>query len=516
MKAMAGVLQRYEESFKKLYFDKLKELLPFFMVLAEMIKEPDVMEFLIDSITSPDDLLAWIDYLNLPSEGWDGVGAPPPVEIAGADYLPSNSDSETYRYLANALIPTAYAGGKRAKAVDPSILLARLNKFLEQIDKDLRTHAPEISQSLKKAVELLKAGEGKAFRAIVFNPKFIAAVSTLGVRVGYKHLENFIKGRSDARLSPVMVVAIIAFLEEQFAKGEITEEVHDIILQKYALAFVDIIFGDLDEEQPYGKEIADPISKTVSTFKDNGAHGALFHLQMVAYYRLLNKQIEALEAHRRVKFFLSDIAKKPMMVYDRNVDIVLKEGDNEQWYEVKSLKSGSSATGSSYSVASDGFSLWGHAREKGKSQGEVRQASFKYHKQFTLDRAAETRNAFEVKNRVERPVTIGPYGWWFQQFKVKNAQGKVEQNPKLGTTRPAATSPNNIRYRLTRDPLPNLDAKSAETGADSMLKYMLGSSSEDDRAKKIQLATLSKLIEESVKNEALDFGEEILEQLRNL
>ncbi len=441
VKAMAGVISRYGEHIKKRDFDKVTELLPFFLVVAEMIKEPEVIGFMINSIASADDLMAWIDYLNLPADGWEGEGAAPRVNVAINEKLHPDADETEWLPDFSGFIPVAYAdSGRRLSAINPAFFVRRFKTVLSKVGADLVSRAPEVSQALRATVEVLNRGEGKQFRRLVFNPKFIAAVATLGVRAGANHLRAFLKGKSDARLSPLMVMAIIAFLEEQYRGNQISGDVYEQVIKKYALAFGDVLTGDLDEEQPVGSETGDPITKAATTFTNNGAHGALFHLQMVAFCRLLGLNVEQIEAHKRVKFYTAELLRiqKPIYIFDRNVDIVLLDNDKERWLELKSLKSGSSQAGSSFSVVSDGFSQWGYKRRAGANVGQVRPASFKYHKQFTLDRAAAAspQSVFRVTNGAERPIAVADYEWWFQQFKARNSQGRIEQNPKMGGSAP--------------------------------------------------------------------------------
>ncbi|EDM46993.1 hypothetical protein [Marinobacter algicola] len=87
-KHFAGYLGKVVQKAKKGDFDTLWNTLPFLVLAAELYSDPDAregLEFLFSTVDSADDVLAWVNYLGLPANGWEGEGDPPTVPAFGDD-----------------------------------------------------------------------------------------------------------------------------------------------------------------------------------------------------------------------------------------------------------------------------------------------------------------------------------------------------------------------------------------------------------------------------------------------
>src|SRR5690606_2167804 len=110
-----GTLTKVMQKAKKGDFDTLWNLLPFLVVAAEMYNDADArqgLEFLFKTVSSADDVIAWIDYIGLPADGWDGEGAPPSVPA----FTDQPQDASALQPL-SWLISSAYAAPKIRRVV---------------------------------------------------------------------------------------------------------------------------------------------------------------------------------------------------------------------------------------------------------------------------------------------------------------------------------------------------------------------------------------------------------------
>ncbi len=79
LKYFGGMFSGIMSKAKKGDFDTLWNMLPFFIVMAEMYNDEEArkgLEFMFKTVDSGEDILSWVDYLALPAEGWVGDGVP--------------------------------------------------------------------------------------------------------------------------------------------------------------------------------------------------------------------------------------------------------------------------------------------------------------------------------------------------------------------------------------------------------------------------------------------------------
>ena len=118
-----------------------------------------------------------------------------------------------------------------------------------------------------------------------------------------------------------------------------SDELKPEVFKLVASALVDITSSTtLDEENPPSDEKADAAEKAFAlnpTFlwHSGGAHGAMFHMAMIAYYTLTGTEIKHIEKERVVALYNEPIREntpvfsKRYRDKKRRVDIILETGD---------------------------------------------------------------------------------------------------------------------------------------------------------------------------------------------
>ena len=511
MKAMASVMGRYAEHAKKLDFDKMYSLLPYLLIVAEMIQEPDAILLMVDSIESADDLFVWIDFLNLPVEGWDGDGEPPEVELVAHN---TSAWSQAPEMIAGLLVNKAYAASPRKKRIDGGKISEALKKLRTNYGPELQSKPQRVTKTLEAIVGgVKKTKQNIDIRKLVSDWKFLSTSLGLGIRAGYKKLKSFLIGYSDSRIPPSLFLTVVGYLESECHAGQLNADVCQALYKKYALILKDVLTGstaELDEETPAGA--AGETDNPFATFIGSGAHGEMFHVMMVAYYQLLGQTpIKGIERPRSVWLFADEGARASLTAaetiakYQRRVDIVLgtsEPGASEQWVELKSLR----AKGPSNltETKSDGFSKWTLAA---KGKGSAKKST--YHKQYVLDRIATHNRArpWKNENQARTPIDVSEFIWWFHKFSVDvkaRRNGPVirtDVSPQLGSYTVGTTT--SIRGKQTALPKGNNEQRMLNLGFDELAdnkeyRRELGNGISDNGA--IKEASLKNLILDQLRN----------------
>src|SRR5690606_33940950 len=143
MKHFGGYLNRVMQKAKKGDFDTLWNTLPFLVIAAEMYNDEEArkgLEFLMSTVDSADDIVAWVDYLALPVGGWLGDGAPPAVDTFGED-----ADNAS---LLSFFISQAHAA-PRARRIS--------GKAIGQVLANLKRHmGSELAKDLPDALKVVR------------------------------------------------------------------------------------------------------------------------------------------------------------------------------------------------------------------------------------------------------------------------------------------------------------------------------------------------------------------------
>jgi hypothetical protein len=467
LKYFGGMFSGIISKAKKGDFDTLWHMIPFFIVLAEMYNDDEArkgLEFMFQTVDSGEDILSWVDYLALPAEGWDGDGVP---EVG---LLLNNTEQQLpLSWMMN----QAYAAPK-LKRINGVALGKSLLAGMKKISRDQFEHVPDAINIVTKAI---KSGDAAALRKYIFNPSIIVGATGLAVRRGTNAVQTFLKGQTNARFSPVIVLATVAYLEweiscgnqlESGAAGSDNLECNSIGLKGektrkeignlYRRAFADSLNGKF-EDTPDDDDDLEYLLKPYG-------HGALYHLSQIAYYQLLHRAggspIKEVEGSRWVWMYKDKEAAKELVsetslerakqsgtfVYRRSVDIVIgAEGEPEQWIELKSYKALSdNGSGRKKIAVLGGEDIGQWSGGNGASKGK-----FSLHKQFSTDRAAahaKKVRIFNAKGTYDLVDVAPKFKWRFQKFKVKpKGSSVVDINPDLGAQREKGS----IFYGLTQE-----------------------------------------------------------------
>lgn len=482
-KHFGGFIDRVMQKAKKGDFDTVWNLLPFLVIAAEMYTDDEAREglmFLVRTVGSADDLVAWVDYLALPVDGWLGEGDPPEVE-------PFPDDPQTVwnwsRWLG---IESAYAAA-RVRRIDGTVFGRALLKVAQKIDREAAATLP---QALKIIKDNLKVTDFKELRKKVFKSDMLTSAAWLATKGGARSLRNFMVGKSNARYSPVLIASTIGYLGWESACGialdkqnegtldpdtDVTpddlgcgtigfnEQVREQVARKIGIVFADSATAQLMEER---------VDDDKLTVVGGSGHGALFHLVQIAQYQLQHRYaggaaIKGVELSRYVALFL-DETKVPQQNEElvcgktqdgcylkrlRYVDIVLDAAEGEHWIELKSWSAQGESGPARYSLVAE--KIAGNFVRWDITKSAVKGKSTTLHRQFSLDRAANVIDAAWLTKRetqqstYEEQVAVADFEWRFQVFKVTDRKTKKKEvSPLLGKANERKT----LRYLVTARP----------------------------------------------------------------
>ncbi len=513
-KAVASVLgEIFEQVYKRGNLDRLKSLVPYLLIVAEMLNEPGAMDLMVAAVNSSDDLWTWIAFFNLPAEGWDGTGESPEVALAPTGRSPAGGAlAQAAREFGDFLIPPASAGVKYPRFAGRELA----GRILAIFEKHKGLAPADLTQGLKMAVPALKATQ-TAVRRAVASKEFLQLTAAYGKR-GVANWGNFLRGKSNSRIHPLLVLGILAYLEDRMLPdGRLDDDrIRDKVRLIYAKAMVDVSSGKLDEESPAIDEadLPEGIAGNVSTATvlNPGAQGAFFHLAMIAYYTAAGETVKDVEGSRKVYFYRDPSEKRAhrpglstALRYQRFVDVVLGDRGSavspERWMELKSLKRRSSGE---VFLVGDGFRPLNHNPVSGYRKST-------YHAQFVRDWAALKKSASATHVRTpltviglggaDEPIDVTDFRWWLHKFQVKKAGRVVEQSPELG----AIGQTGSVRDLQTE--IPNADGK-LTAGRIALSLNVKGTSylgpTRGQLAERIELASMKNLCYETLKSSLSD------------
>lgn len=244
----------------------------------------------------------------------------------------------------------------------------------------------------------------------------LRAVLGVAKRGGIKNIRNFLLGFNGQRISPLTMIATLAYIETQISEEKllVNPEIHAYdrsrnLVQLGVLVATSIPSFVKPERRndPESKKKADSINKLNS----NKAHGAAYHILQIAFKHISGNKILAVEASRNILVLKSPdpaVGKRPseleqnwdaIKIFNRKVDIVTVDEfsaapEKERWDEVKSIIS-KSATDSSPSSSIPQWKFLQHANDvKGASKSIKDQFTrSRNHRQYSLDAIALEMNA---------------------------------------------------------------------------------------------------------------------------
>ena len=535
--SVAGVLgDAVEHLVKRRDPVKIQLLVPFLQIAVELAKDPEAFETMVKGIRSADDFWVWIEYFNLPDGGWDGDD-PGPLELA--QNVPTGRFAEeSYAFL----VKDAHAAG----------LGKVISKLIDGVNRTSRRAGigPVGTTLGMRSILALKKDGLEQLKRVATSKELLAASAGMSARHLTRKWKNFLTGKTSARLHPLVFLGVVAYLDTQTQKGGNLNRtgIADSIDKLYARALVDISTARLVEERPQEELSQEEVwanNRAITDFAtviNGGAHGALFHLAMVAYYSLLDQTpVFAIDKHRRVFYFKDSKGRSDYYLYwpslppdlitkkyFRVVDIILSE-DNvdlatenplaEEWIELKSLQR---RANSNYQTASDGFKPYGYGPQYGyKKLG--------YHRQFVRDWTALSYSGNEtgawttkkdgLDKKVNYPINISDFQWWFQHFDVTYKRNKTtvrELSPQLGTSTQEGTIKSllpTIPKKANKGVWNSEDAIKANLMLPSSTTYRTDMS-KADLSQKIKLAKIKDLVLTPLVNQNF-FDQDVITELQN-
>ncbi|MDP5212612.1 hypothetical protein ORJ66_06105 [Pseudoalteromonas tunicata] len=471
IKAFGGVIGRLTDYALKGDFDKLTTVLPFLLIAGEMAIDDEARKglmIIIESITSDDDLFAWIDYLRLPADGWEGDGEPPEVDLG-------QTASVTPHYFSplNAVMGVAYANKNKKRRIKGDF-----GKSIKKMADDLgyNFEAKSLMTVIKTTLKGLKNTNIPEIRKLVTNPKFLVTGVGMGINTAVNNFQTFLKGNSSARIKPQIMIGVVWYLEKSMSEASLGTK--DSILQSRIRGI-------------YGNAFTSVFSK--GTDLTAQAHGGMYHLAKVAQYHFQSQassnfpKIKAVEAVRTVEFYTSKAHSNEKRIGDhvRKVDIVLAldvSSKAETWVELKSLSNRKT------------FQKWKYAESGGG--GSVG-------KEIVVDRAANVRAPdnkedvwyFAEFGNTNKALYLSQVDirWRFQVFNVK-------PTTKRKVTHQWSYSPAQFKKRIEE-----LDKLSDDNAIKTTLKL--------DKLKFSGASSIAKM--DNISTWFLDSGKDIMDSLQN-
>jgi Laminin G domain len=353
--------------------DKLTNILPFILMAYELYQDPEAFDFMVNAISSEEDLWTWIEYLS---------------SVAGLTELPSSSASlngfsemQFYAGLKiESLVPFAHA-------LTPRQEIARaLLKTIKSLAKNT-TDPKKFSRDIKELLKLIKES-GPELKKFLASGEFLKSIGHL-TKYGQDKLRKFFTESKSWRINRFVVLFCILYVEEEVLAGRLTLE-----------------------QSRYATLIANVFSSSTS-FRD----GAIYHLSQIAYYHALSQygpnkdlKIKGIEEVRSA-IKVSKSGNPVGEPYKRQVDIVLEGKDGERWVELKSYKD-TSLNNSTFKSGSD------------------------LYKQFFHDMRTNQDfiNNGNERKILGNGKPNNSFVWYFQSFKTKTEKGPTEANIKKYVT----------------------------------------------------------------------------------
>ncbi|MBU2970119.1 hypothetical protein KO527_12225 [Pseudoalteromonas sp. C2R02] len=405
IKAIGRVLGRVGDDVLQGKYDTAFNLGLFMMLVGEMLADEEAragLMVMINSIQSDDDFFAWLDYLSLPADGWEGDGEPPEVGLTAAVDLQPN-----YFSPLNGVIGVAYADRKKGLnygRVKSAIFARGLLRAARQLNgKGGKLKEGKLVDSVKNVTKYTKEAATKGERKIAFSP-----ISLTGFLAGGNALRRYITKNNNLRMSPLTILAILSYLESRNVPVCDAEAIGNCIPLSAGI--------DNELEKLYVKAFTSSLNENIDKVGGKFENGHLFHVGMLAFKHLVYEttlrdedRVTAIEQRFKVYLYARNdfgVLEENGTSYDRFSDITLNgnNSENSTIIEIKSYKQGE---------ANDIPRRWKRFDVSKGGQG--------LHKQFYLDRVLTSK-------REGQNILVNEMQWFYQKFqRTKELQGYSEK-----------------------------------------------------------------------------------------
>ena len=377
--------------------DTLIQWLPMIYVMGEMAVDAESREallFMINTIKSENDMLTWVEYLSMPTEGWEGEGG------AVASVSDSSGDDQAFLdYFIGTASAVSKVRGVRVSAEKLNTVLQRV----QQSGKFAGDDFSELISGISAVTRSLKTLNARSLRRVAHS----APLLSTSMALGGNGLRNLTNGLLRLRVSPLIVVSVISFLEtRRTCIGSRTTPLFATCITPFPNDVSKRLNGKystLLKRLALSRSTRSGGTRGPETIQNE--HGAMFHLAMLAYLRLQNElgsPFEVISQEQGIKFEVKNLISSRPIAIGRNVDIVLRDtrGSNLDniWVETKSL------TGSNLAATRWTIKTTTHRTSA--------------HRQFSLDCIARDGRQ---KRALPTPSNIG-FQWWIQDFNAPAGQ----------------------------------------------------------------------------------------------
>ncbi|MDE1462695.1 hypothetical protein [Spartinivicinus poritis] len=440
IKLFAGVIGDVTDKVVKTRSFKVVEpLLPFLFIVAEVLSDEEARQMIpimVNAISSTEDFWSWVNYLALPTNGWEGDGLPPLVNLVAENNQPELPLSF--------LVDQAYASkSTKRKRAEGKRLGQMINEAFKGIQKSAPKNAGEVlTKTLHEVREA--ALDNVDLRQLVHKELTVKAGAAITSNKGRRYAFNLFRGRSNrgkvsSRIPMLVMMGVVAYLEDKMngicktnkCKSITIPKVKDKIRSLYYSAF----FSPLN-----------------SGFYKNDNIGDQFHLAMIAVMHLkheagLGGEILAIEPYKKISLWGNQkgeiVNLTPKKQYGRYPDIVVANTEHEKpiWIEVKSIqgrkKPSNKKSWKGTEIGKEFTNKWkpwdlDSRSQNTKATTKKAESKYSYHKQYYLDKVASTFNKLIPKNKTAEEMQLSSgVEWYLQGFKLTTIAGPTPDQLKI-------------------------------------------------------------------------------------
>ena len=416
LRAVADLVAKYADDVMKGRFDqftrKLFDILPYIITAAEMIGDEEARAgfmAMVDSIKSTDDLMSWIGYLTLPTEGWDEDGEPPTVDLSFQPVTQLSTSQLLVASVANTLIKPAYAGAGKRIRIDGKVIGKRIKELVDEMP-GLSSELSSLGNIVKGIRSAMKEADIKSVRKLVHSGLTLKAAYASIKRGGAAAFHRIVNAGVNMRMSPLTAMAVLAFVESRRgANCSVAPKCLDAAVDNEISTLYSKAFGDqfLDPEK--------------YQWLDGNDTGAMFHLAMVAvkqaeYEGGTGYKIVGIEKDIVPEYYksvgrpkLKKAARDPNFKAARRVDIVLNKVSSSNDAERVLVEVKTYQKAKTEALFKQKWKAWTFSSD-GKNSP---------HREFVLDKVITAKKTPRGTGVDPRPILGDRFEWWFQKFNVK-------------------------------------------------------------------------------------------------
>ena len=433
--ALGGVIGKIGKKLMKGDLDSVISIAPFIVLAGQLASDEQMrasLMIMVKTVQSDDDLWAWIEYLNLPADGWEGEGEPPELEIA--EMIPTSPQLYSPDLSLFGITQSYAAKPKKEKGKlrSPKEFASMINQFGRFLKgKDSAGDAAKFMVGIRAVT---KGAKNKDLTKTERKSMLRTRMKVLGMTLGIKFFVNLKERTANMRISPMALAAIVAYLESRNVTtchvgfGENCKPLANPIKGKlpslYNRAIINFLRGN--------ESITQNKKKKVLEYQLPKHSGYLFQLAMIAVkhfdYEISSEgKLQPIDIETSLDIQLikkvGNENEKYGKPYRRYADIVLS-GDGELTRNENSIlietKSYTQPENKKYSAY---WQTWDLSRSK-KDGKEGERSKMGNHRQFYLDRVAVANDRVAGSDDID-PLA-SDFKWIYQSF---------ERTPKGSTSK---------------------------------------------------------------------------------